>query len=121
MAVILLVEDEEQVRVLAESILQEAGHSVISAAGAEGAKAIIDSKEPVDILFIDIKLGGDTEAGLAVARHAKEQRPKIRVLYTTGQGVTDGMRALFVEPFEFLTKPYTADQLQIAIGRVFPL
>jgi DNA-binding NtrC family response regulator len=119
-AVILLVEDEEQVRVLAESILQEAGHSVVSAAGAEGAKAILESDQPIDILFIDIGLGSEAEAGLAIARHGKEQRPKLRVLYTTGQGVTDGMRALFVEPFEFLSKPYTSDQLQIAIGRVFP-
>ena len=37
------------------------------------------------------------------------------VLYTTGQGLTDGMQAMFVERFGFLAKPYTPEQLVIAV------
>jgi DNA-binding NtrC family response regulator len=39
----------------------------------------------------------------------------VPVLYTTGQGITDGMRAMFVERFGFLAKPYTPEQLLTAI------
>jgi hypothetical protein len=38
-------------------------------------------------------------------------RPGLKVLYTSGQGVTDGMIALFVENSAYLPKPYTVEQL----------
>jgi DNA-binding NtrC family response regulator len=112
MAVILIVEDEEQVRVLAESYLQEQGHQTASAATAEDALAALDVAERVDLLFTDIGLHGDLHAGLVVAKQALERRPELKVLYTTGQGVTDGMRAMFVKASAVLPKPYTVDQLQ---------
>ncbi len=112
MAVVLIVEDEEQVRVLAESYLQEQGHQTVSAATAEEALAALDVTEHVDLLFTDIGLHGDLHAGLELAKQAVERRPELKVLYTTGQGVTDGMMAMFVKGSAVLPKPYTVDQLQ---------
>ena len=43
---------------------------------------------------------------------AVEHRSELKVLYTTGQGVTDGMKAMFVQASALLPKPYTVDQLQ---------
>jgi DNA-binding NtrC family response regulator len=114
--VVLMVEDEEQIRVLAESVLQEAGHTVIAATGADGAIALLQSDNPIDVLFIDLTLGGDPEAGLRVAQAAKAARSKLSVLYTTGAAVNEGMRALFVEPFLFLPKPYTFEQLTKSVA-----
>jgi DNA-binding NtrC family response regulator len=116
MAIILIVEDEEQIRILAESILQEHGHQTLSAATMDQAVALLESDQQIDILFTDIGLDDDREAGLRLARRAVELRPGLPVLYTTGQGVTDGMRAFFVEPFSFLAKPYTSETLQKAIS-----
>src|SRR5947209_6355212 len=111
MATILIVEDDEQVRVLAESILQDAGYTVIAATGVGGSTALLESDQSVELLFIDINLGNDQEAGLKVAQSARETtRSKLPVLYTSGLGVNEGMRVLFVEPFLFLPKPYTAEQ-----------
>jgi DNA-binding NtrC family response regulator len=112
---ILVVEDDEQVRVLAEALLQDGGHNTLSAATAEQALALIQDEHRIDLLFTDHGLGGDTQAGLALATEARQRRPDLQVLYTTGQGVTDGLKALFVDPYGFLAKPYTPDQLQIAI------
>jgi DNA-binding NtrC family response regulator len=114
--IVLMVEDEEQIRVLAESVLQEAGHTVLAATGEDGATALLQADKPVDVLFIDLTLGGDPEAGLRVAQVAKACRPNLSVLYTTGVGVNEGMRALFVEPFLFLPKPYTFEQLTKSIA-----
>jgi DNA-binding NtrC family response regulator len=110
-AVVLVVEDEEQVRVMAESILRNEGHTVIAATGSDGSQALLSSDQPIDVLFIDLRLGAEPEAGLLVAQAAKEQRPNLAVLYTTGGGVNDGMKALFADPHLFLPKPYTAEQL----------
>jgi DNA-binding NtrC family response regulator len=112
MPVVLVVEDEEQVRVLAESILQEEGFETLSANGAEGARALLANEErTVDLLFTDIGLFDQRHGGVEFAQEAVGLRPRLRVLYTTGQGVTDGMRA-FVESSAFLAKPYTPDALR---------
>jgi len=122
MAIVLIVEDEEQVRVLAESYLNEQGHRTISAATAEEALAALtalDVSERVDLLFTDIGLHGDLHAGLQLAKQAVEQRPELKVLYTTGQGVTDGMMAMLVKDSAVLPKPYTVDQLQQSMAMHF--
>lgn len=116
MPVVLAVEDDEQIRVLAESVLQEAGYMVIAATGVDGANALLAADQQVDVLFIDLKLGADLEGGLRVAQEAKVKRPSLAVLYTTGSGVNDGMKALFVEPSLFLPKPYTLEQLTKSIA-----
>ena len=116
MAVVLVVEDDEQIRVLAESVLQESGDTVISATGVDGATALLETDQQVDVLFIDLNLGNDLEAGLRVAYEAKKRRPELRLLYTTGAGVNAGMKALFVEPFLFLPKPYTFEQLTKSVA-----
>jgi CheY-like chemotaxis protein len=49
MAVVLIVEDEEQVRVLAEAIVQELGHETLTAGTAEQALAVIQERPDVDL------------------------------------------------------------------------
>jgi len=46
-------------------------------------------------------------------------RPELKVLYTSGQAVTDGMTALFVKNSAFLPKPYTVEQLGTMLGMKF--
>ena len=118
MAVVLIVEDEEQVRVLAEAIIQDLGHETLTAGTAEQAMAIMQERPDVDLLFTDIGLQQDLQAGLQLAKGIAAQKPGLPVLYTTGQGVTDGMRAMFADPFGFLPKPYTPDDLTTALGNM---
>jgi DNA-binding NtrC family response regulator len=120
MAIVFVVEDEEQVRVLAESFLEQAGHEVLSAGTLAEARAIITAEEPFDLLFTDMTLLNEPEGGLQLALEAAKQQPGRPVLYTTGRGVTDGMIALFVKPNGFLAKPYTGDQLLTAVRELLP-
>ena len=118
MAAILVVEDEAQVLLLAESYLEEHGHKTLSAATVTQATAIIEDDQPLDLLFTDIGLGDDLQAGLELARAAVERRPGLKVLYATGQTVTDGMKALFVEGSTVLAKPYTVEELLTSLSVV---
>jgi DNA-binding NtrC family response regulator len=52
---------------------------------------------------------------LALAAYARTRRPEIAVVYTTGAGVNDGTRALFVERHWFLAKPYRPSDLEIIL------
>jgi two-component system, cell cycle sensor histidine kinase and response regulator CckA len=120
-AKILLVEDDEQVRVLAESFLQTAGHTTLSAATPEQALAVLATEETVDLIFVDVSLQGDSQAGLTLAANAVEKWPNLKVLYTSGQGITDGMIALFVKDSAYLPKPYTVEQLGTMLSMKFDL
>ncbi len=116
MARVLIVEDEEQVRVLAESYLREQGHYTLSAATPVEALAALGVAEGIDLLFTDIGLHDDIHGGLNLAKEARQRRPDLKVLYVTGQAVTDGMKAMMVEGSAVLEKPYTVEQLQHALS-----
>lgn len=116
MATVLIVEDEDQVRVLAESYLREQGHQTVSAATAEEGLAVFEVVERIDVLFTDIILKGDNHGGLELAKEAVQRQPDLRVLFTTGSAVTDGMKAMMVDKAAILEKPYTVDQLQTALS-----
>jgi len=116
MGVVLIVEDEAPVLVLAESYLREHGHQTLSASSITEASALLEDNDRIDLLFTDIGLKDDLEAGLKLAADAIANHPELKVLYTTGQPVTDGMRALFVPKSAMLAKPYTVDQLLTSLS-----
>lgn len=121
MVAILIVEDDEHVRMLVESFLADEGHKTLSASSPEQATALFETDVEIDLLIVDITLNSDVHAGLTVARHAVEKRPNLKVLYTTGQGITDGMMALFVKNSAFLPKPFSIDQLKKALVQNFEI
>jgi DNA-binding response OmpR family regulator len=115
--VVLVVEENPQVLVLAESVLQAAGYEVVTAVNFEGAVALLDEGLRADVAFIERNLG-EGLSGLDVARAARHQHETIKVIYTSSEHVSDGTRALFVDGAEFLPKPYTPAQLIETIRRV---
>jgi CheY-like chemotaxis protein len=111
MAIVLLVEGDDQVRVLAESYLEEQGHEVLSAGTAPGALAIVDKISQLDLLFTDVDLKDEIAAGIELAQQAVKRKANLKVLYTTDRSLTDGMKARFAKNSAFLPKPYTVEQL----------
>jgi CheY-like chemotaxis protein len=116
---VLVVEDEEQVRVLAEGILEEAGYRIVSAATIPEALALLRGDTAVEAIFTDLQLAENGPGGIELGAEARTIRPKVKVLYTSGQGITDGTKALMVEGSTFLPKPYTPEQLTAAIAGLF--
>jgi CheY-like chemotaxis protein len=115
MAVILIVEDDVFIREVAEMMIQGWGHHTLSASDMDEALSLLRSPQHIDALFTDIYLKTDVLGGCELARQAIKLRPNLRVLYTTGNSVTDKLKALFVEGTHFLHKPYTQHQLQDSV------
>lgn len=115
---ILLVEDLAAVLVLTESLIEQHGHETFTASSVEQALAVLQSDQHLDVLFTDLALGETNEDGLHLAQEAVRLRPGLRIVYTSGQTLTDGMRSLFVDGSQFLPKPYTAEQLLKAIASI---
>jgi len=119
MAAILIVEDDVFIRELTEMLIQDWGHQTFSASDADEALSLLRSPQHIDLLFTDINLKTVALGGCELARQAIELRPQLHVLYTTGNFVTDKMKAQFVEGMHCLQKPYTPHQLQGAFENLF--
>jgi DNA-binding NtrC family response regulator len=117
LARIVIVEDESVVLMLAESVLQQAGHDIALAATVVEAQTIINDKtQNFDLLFTDVELANHKEGGLTIAKLVAQTRPGTPVLYTSGCFAANGMQSLFVQSSAFLSKPYTAQQLTQAVS-----
>ncbi len=116
MAVILVVEDNVFIREVAEMIIQDLGHTTLAASDLEEAIALLNSDQPIDALFTDIYLKSRVMGGCDLASQAMLIRPGLRVLYTTGNAVTEAMRSLFMAGTHFLSKPYSPAQLESSVG-----
>ncbi len=112
MAAILIVEDDVFIRELTEMLIQGWGHQTFLASDVDEALLLLRSPQHIDLLFTDISLKTTVLGGCELAHEAIELRPQLRVLYTTGNFVTDKMKAQFVEGMHCLQKPYTPHQLQ---------
>jgi DNA-binding NtrC family response regulator len=115
MAVILIVDDEVFIRGMTEMMVQDLGHETLGASDIGEALVHLQSPQPIDALFTDIRLKSIVLGGFELAHQAIKLRPELRVLYTTGSSLTDKMRALFVEGAHFMQKPYTPVQLQTSM------
>ena len=116
MAMILLVEDEIFIRQYAEWTIRDLGHDILCAADVEEAMAHLSASTQIRSLFVDIRLQSRAHGGYEVADHAIKHRPMLKVLYTSGSPLTAEMSDRFVRGGRFLRKPYTAAQLEHAIG-----
>ncbi len=115
MAVILIVEDEVFTREVAKMMLQDFGYDTFSASDVDEALLLLRSPQHIDALFTDIYLKTAVLGGCELAHQALKLRPNLRVLYTTGNSITDRIKAMFVEGAPFLCKPYTPDQLKNSV------
>jgi CheY-like chemotaxis protein len=117
MARLIVVEDEPQVLVLAESILAEAGHEAKTAADVAQALALLRAEESFDVLFVDVNLGDGTD-GMSLASEAVQMRKTLKVIYTSASILTDGMKELLVPGSIFLPKPYVPNVLLQSVDKL---
>jgi CheY-like chemotaxis protein len=115
MAVILVVEDDVFIREVAEMMIQDWGHQTLAACDVDEALIFLHSPQHIDALFTDIYLKAAVHGGCDLALQAIALRPNLRVLYTTGNNITDKMKSLLIEGTQFLRKPYTQHELQDSV------
>jgi CheY-like chemotaxis protein len=84
MATILLVEDDEILRLAAAQHLEKAGFDVIAAAKSNDALDELDLGRHVDLAVIDVCMPRGQVNGFALARMARWRRPGLPILFVTG-------------------------------------
>ena len=98
---VLVVEDNEDVRAVAVSLLEQLGYRTEAVDCASAALARLAAGEFPDLIFTDVVLPGDMD-GLALARAVKERHPNVPAVLTTGYA-----KIFDADPeFPVLRKPY---------------
>ncbi|WP_340313721.1 ATP-binding protein [Rhizorhabdus argentea] len=108
---VLLVEDNDEVGDLAESLLGELGHAVVRARNGPEALNIADEGDQFDIVFSDVVMPG--MSGLELASALQSRRPKLPIILTTGH--SDRIIAAGSQGFPVVRKPYRMETLAVAV------
>ena len=115
--VILVVEDEERVRLVSVEALRELGYTVRHAPCGADALRMVKEQRDFTLLFTDIVMPGMTGRELADA--AQAVRPDLKVLYTTGYTRNAVVHGGTIDPgVAFLPKPFTVEQLATKVAAV---
>jgi CheY-like chemotaxis protein len=106
--VILIVEDEAVLRLMAVGLVEDAGCLPIVANNADEAIAILEERPDIDLLFTDIHMPGSMD-GLKLAHAVRHRWPPLKIIIVSGR--TRLSENEMPTNCRFFPKPYRADHL----------
>jgi two-component system, cell cycle sensor histidine kinase and response regulator CckA len=114
---VLVVDDEEPMRLFVGRVLQDAGHEVAMAGSGDEAIAMLPTLTSIDVLVTDEMM--PRVPGHELARLVRAREPAVRVLYLTGfsDQLFKEKRALWADE-AFLEKPCSAKALLEAVSQL---
>jgi signal transduction histidine kinase len=119
-ACILVVEDNDDVRELAERVLAASGYDVLAAPSGESALALLEDAWQVDLLFTDVIMPGGMN-GLQLIERVRALRPELPALVTTGYMDDLQSRGGRAAALDVLAKPYQQadllERVRLALAR----
>lgn len=105
---VLVVEDEPLVRMVAAEGLEDAGFEVLEAESAADALDILNARSDVGVLFTDVNMPGDVD-GVELARLVHERWPALRIVVTSGR---DHLKKSEIpDEGRFVAKPYRTHEV----------
>jgi two-component system, NtrC family, nitrogen regulation response regulator NtrX len=117
MADILVVDDEKDIRELVAGLLEDEGYETRIAADSSSALASIASRRP-SLVVLDIWLQGSELDGLEVLDRVVAEHPDLPVVMFSGHGnIETAVSSIRRGAFDFIEKPFKADQLIVTISR----
>jgi len=113
---LLIVDDERSVREACREIALSLGFSAYVADSAEHAYRLLET-QAFDAVLLDLRLPG--AGGLEALRRIKDKRPDAIVVVVTGYGtVQSAVQAMKNGAYDYVTKPFSVDELKLLLERV---
>jgi len=114
---VLLVEDEDMVRTVAERALTRAGYEVTACAnGEEGLSAILEGTNRFDLVVSDVVMPGMD--GPAMVRAIRARLPQMPVLFMSGYAEEQLRRDIDIPDMHFIAKPFSVAAIGDKVGAV---
>jgi len=113
---VMVIDDSNTIRHTAETLLNKAGCEVLTATDGFEALAVITDQHP-DIIFVDIMMPRlDGYQTCALIKHNKVFRGTPVIMLSSKDGLFDRARGRIVGSEQYLTKPFTKDELLGAVS-----
>ena len=113
---VLLVEDEDMVRAVAERALVRAGFTVVAQPDGEDGLAEIANGGEFDLVVSDVVMPGMD--GPAMARAIRKLKPEIPILFMSGYAEETLRNEISIENMHFIAKPFSVEQISRKVGEV---
>ena len=110
---IVLVEDEDMVRAVAERALTRQGYKVLTAEHGEAALDLLGRIDKPDLLVSDVVM--PTMDGPTLVRAARERYPDLPILFMSGYAEEQLRKSIDLANVAFLPKPFSVQQLAEAV------
>ncbi|AMO73240.1 hybrid sensor histidine kinase/response regulator [Sphingorhabdus sp. M41] len=115
---ILLVEDEDMVRAVAERALTRQGYTVVTASEGEEALGLLavqdESERQFDLIVSDVVM--PNMDGPTMAKHVRKIYPDMPILFMSGYAEEQLRKSIDVDKVNFLPKPFSVAQIAEAVG-----
>lgn len=106
---VLLVEDEDMVRAVAERALTRQGYTVLTAENGEAALELLASMDRPDLLISDVVM--PMMDGPTMVRHARKRYPDLPIIFMSGYAEEQLRKSIDLDNVAFLPKPFSVQQL----------
>jgi CheY-like chemotaxis protein len=115
---VLVVEDDDDVRVNPVMMLRELGYRVLEAADGPSALRLLESESRVDLLFTDVGLPAGMN-GRQLTDQVRLRRLHLKILFTTGYARNAIVHQGRLDPgVELISKPFTYNQLAAKVRKI---
>ena len=115
---ILLVEDEDMVRAVAERALTRQGYTVVTAGEGEEALGLLgaqaDGEQQFDMIVSDVVM--PNMDGPTMAKHVRKHYPDLPILFMSGYAEEQLRKSIDLDKVNFLPKPFSVAQIAEAVG-----
>jgi len=106
--VVLVVEDDWLLRLIAVEVVEDAGLVAIEAANADAAIAILECRADIAVIFTDVDMPGSMD-GLRLAHAVRHRWPPIKIIIVSGK--THLRDADLPSDARFFSKPYSVPNM----------
>jgi two-component system nitrogen regulation response regulator NtrX len=114
---ILIVDDEADIRELIAGVLEDEGYGTRTAGDSDSALAAMSERLP-SLVVLDIWLQGSRLDGIELLEEIKQRNPALPVVIISGHGnIETAVAAIKRGAYDFIEKPFQADQLVLAVQR----
>ena len=113
--VVLVVDDEALLRMLAADIVEEAGYAAVEARNAAEALSILEGRADICLLITDVNMPGQLD-GIALAHITREKWPAVGIMIVSGRIRPDP--SSLPAGSQFMPKPFDADKVIAEIRAV---
>jgi DNA-binding NtrC family response regulator len=113
---ILIVDDEEVLRDVLETVLHREGFDIVLAASGEEALSVLDSDADIDLIILDVMLPGIS--GIDTLRAIRISNPQLPVIVITAFSSIDGaIEAMKHGAFHYIPKPFKNEEVILTVNK----